>query len=554
MSAHSNVYSSMQTCETSPARLNPHSTGTVNLVDVSDTTKLQNQLNRAEHTSTGEWGPMQPFEVELLPVLPLTEDLLPAYIYEYVSHHAERLDNAPVEYAAIAVLISAAAMIGNSYSIQPKEYDSSWKVPCVVWGIAIGMPSDMKSPSLKAGASLIEHAQKKVINAHNNIEQLRYELIQMTAEAKKQSLKQKALKASEDGNELMALQLMGEAQMVETEAPLVRNVMITDFTKAALAQRFLANPNGLLLFRDELSGLIAVLNSQGGDELRSFLLQTFDASGSYTIDRAKFGSIVLNDMNMSVLGGLQPSLLRPILAERSSGAKDDGFIERFSMSVMPDSFAVYTDIAPNETLILGLKKVFETLAELAYLECTEILRFNSDAQTLWTTWATHLRESINQSTPQEKTVLGKQAALCAKISLLLHILNEAKAHVDKESADTECSADTQFLPAPEVPVETLQMAIKLTELLESHSRRIQAFFQTEMEISPGQLLLDNIKAFDQPFSLREVARKGWKGLSNKENIIKAFDELVARNYLRRVEVPGQNGRALERYEVNPLFS
>lgn len=532
-----------QTCQSINQQLEIYYTEEV----IEKNVNVIKQLQSADTMNTGhsdEWMPIIPFKTELLPVQPFKADHLPELVYEYVKQHAERLDDAPVEFAAIAVLVSAAAMIGNSVRIQPKEHDTSWTVPSPLWTIAVALPSNMKTPSLKAGVSLIQHAQGAIIEKQNLSLQLNHKLETISAKPKIEQLERKALESAELGDTSSALQLLGEARSIEKNLQPVceRNVIITDFTKAAVAQRLLGNPNGLLVFRDEINGLFSAFNDSGGDELRSFLLECYDASGSYSIDRAKFGTIKLVNMNMSILGGIQPSLLRPMLSERSSGQKNDGTFERFSLAVMPDLTGVYTDIAPDHELIAKMKQIFEKLATLAYLESSIVLKFNPETQKIWTDWAQKLKARSVRVSEQEQSILSKQASLCARLTLVLHVLNAAIENEDD---------DMPFSPSPTVPEQTLLMAIKLIQLFESHSRRIQAYFQTEQLTSGATLLLDKISAFDQPFSLRDLTRKAWKGLSTGESCKKAIDELVSRNYLKQVELNSDNGRAVIRYAINP---
>ena len=515
------------------------------------TTGGQNALGRtdkqakSEKGQNGDWQPIVPFKSELLPVIPFSSDLLPPVIYDYVKHHAARLDHAPIEYAAMSVLVASTAVIGNTVKIIPKLHDTDWQVPATLWGVGIGEPSHMKTPSLKAGRRLVEHAQKTVIKKRNSELRLEHQLDQIKRAEQSEQKVTLAKQASENGNEPLARQLLEEAQLTNCDEPKDRNVIISDFTKAALIIRLESNPNGLLLFKEEFSGLLSVLNSAGGDEMRSFMLECFDADGTYSVDRSKFGTVELENLNLSIMGGIQPSMIQPILSARSSGQKNDGFFERFSASVMPDQNGVYTDIAPDKELISRMKSIFEKLATLTDLTDTPLLRFSDEAQSTWSTWARRLKVRTLTATEQDQAILGKQAGLCARLTLVLHVLNEAIEH--------DGNPNSVFQPKAVVPIETLDQAIKLTALFESHSRRIQSYFQTEQQKSAASILLSNLTAFDQPFSLRDVTRKAWRGLSSSEACQAAINELLKRNYVREVELTGANNRTIKRYEINPAI-
>ncbi|WP_462150719.1 hypothetical protein [Pseudoalteromonas xiamenensis] len=58
----------------------------------------------------------------------MTPDYLPERISEYVFSEAKRLNNAPVEYVAVAVLVSAAAVLGGvqSYNLSVMILIGQW--------------------------------------------------------------------------------------------------------------------------------------------------------------------------------------------------------------------------------------------------------------------------------------------------------------------------------------------------------------------------------------------------------------------------------------------
>ncbi|WP_338593241.1 DUF3987 domain-containing protein [Shewanella khirikhana] len=495
------------------------------------------------HTDT--WPTPQSFSPELTPVIPFTSDLLPEPLGRYVLSYAQRLDLAPVEYAAISVLTTACALIGNSVNIQPKQFDTSWTVPAVLWAIAIGSPSMMKTPSLNCGMSLIDHVQNSVINQQN--EQLKNAA---TVESTIRNLHQKSLEKrvqqalSADETDL-ARKILADA--IPSNLPQKageRRVSITDFTLAALQRCLADNPNGLLLFRDELSGLLAALSKPQGDEMRTFLLQAFDASGSYQVDRVKFGTYTVNKPNLSILGGLQPCMLRKVLNERSSNFINDGFFERLQIAVMPDFSGEYVDIAPDEKLNQEVKNLYEKLTNLALLDKPITLTFEPAAQNIWTEWATALKQRQKNASELEQAVLGKQSSLCAKIAMVLHVLKSAATHRTDES----------FVPTDIVELTTLEQAIRWIELLHSHNTRIQQYFLNEGAASDAELLLQKLAVFTEPFALRDIHRRGWGKLSKPGICQEAIERLISMGHIVETIQKGPSGRTSKKYRLNPHSS
>ena len=66
------------------------------------------------------------------------------------------------------------------------------------------------------------------------------------------------------------------------------------------------NPNGLLLFRDELSGFLHTMDRPGHENDRAFYCEAWNGAGAYTYDRIGRGTLHIRAACLSVLGGIQP--------------------------------------------------------------------------------------------------------------------------------------------------------------------------------------------------------------------------------------------------------
>lgn len=494
---------------------------------------------------TGKWPTPEPFNTELTPVLPFSADLLPEPLGRHVLSYAKRLDHAPVEYAAISVLTTTCSLIGNSINIQPKQFDTSWRVPAVLWSIAVGSPSMMKSPSLNCGMSLLEHVQNSVIKQQNDKSKIEAKAELRIRTLRQRTIDRQVLQAlNTDDADLAKKMLIDSMSTERPEGPSERRVLVADSTLAALQRCLADNSNGLLLFNDELSRLLAALSRPQGDEMRSFLLQCFDASGSYPIDRVKFGYYTIHNPNLSILGGLQPCMLRKILSERNSNFLNDGFFERFQIGVMPEFNGKYVDIAPDEKLNQAVKELYENLANLAILDQPITLIFEPSAQEIWNKWAYELKQKQKCASELEQAILGKQSSLCAKIAMVLHVLKSAAAH----------KTGQVFHPTNVVEQETLEQSIRWVNLLHSHNVRIQNYFLNESAVSDAELLLKKLTAFRGAFTLRDIQRRGWGKLSTSGACKVVLERLISMNHVLEITETGANGRVSKRYILNPLSS
>jgi Protein of unknown function (DUF3987) len=102
---------------------------------------------------------------------------------------------------------------------------------------------------------------------------------------------------------------------------------LEDTTIEAAQDAMRDNPKGMLCLQDELSGWFGGMdkyNAGGGARKdRGFWLQTWNG-GSLPVDRVGRGSFLIENIGASVLGGVQPDVIRKVAGE----TYDDGLIQR----------------------------------------------------------------------------------------------------------------------------------------------------------------------------------------------------------------------------------
>ena len=81
--------------------------------------------------------------------------------------------------------------------------------------------------------------------------------------------------------------------MADPDPPTARRHFLNDVTNEKLGELMAqeVNANGLIVFRDELVGFFKSLDRQGHEADRSFYLETWNGSGSFTFDRIGRGTI-----------------------------------------------------------------------------------------------------------------------------------------------------------------------------------------------------------------------------------------------------------------------
>jgi hypothetical protein len=138
---------------------------------------------------------------------------------------------------------------------------------------------------------------------------------------------------------------------VEPKKP---RLIVNDTTYQALGEILAANPKGVLVHGDELSGLLHSLDTAGQEAARGFYLSAWGGSGSYTFDRIGRGSIRLKHYAVSVFGGFQPDKIKHYVQMAQSGSsQNDGLLQRFQLLVWPDLDEKYqfVDRSPDQAAL-----------------------------------------------------------------------------------------------------------------------------------------------------------------------------------------------------------
>jgi hypothetical protein len=143
--------------------------------------------------------------------------------------------------------------------------------------------------------------------------------------------------------------------------PQRKRLRLEDTTIEAAQDAMRGNPGGMLCLQDELSGWFGGMekyNAAGGARKdRGFWLQTW-WGGSLPIDRVGRGAFIIENIGMSMLGGVQPDVIRKIAGE----TYDDGLIQRLLPIVLRDATLGHDEPIPS--VVEDYAKLIERLHQL----------------------------------------------------------------------------------------------------------------------------------------------------------------------------------------------
>ncbi|MDY6830985.1 MAG: YfjI family protein, partial [Thermodesulfobacteriota bacterium] len=485
----------------------------------------------------------EPLPDELLPVAAFDFDLLPDALRPWAADICDRMQ-CPPDFVGAGIMAALAGVIGRKVAIRPQAR-TDWAVVCNVWALIVGRPGVLKSPALEQALAHVKRLAAIAADQHQEAEaafQIESQAAKLKKEAAEKSARQTLAKNPDaDLKTVLAVD--------EVAAPQLKRYIANDTSPASLGELLRQNPNGLLVFRDEVVSLLKSLDREGQEEGRGFYLTAWNGDSPYTFDRIGRGlNLHIPAVCLSVLGGTQPGRLSEYIRQAvKGGAADDGLIQRFGLLVWPDTNGKWQDVDrwPDTDAKNRAFKVFDYLDSLDPLEIgaqqdtdqegeaegPPFLRFEPTALEHFQEWRGNLEKRLRgELHPALESHFAKYRKLIPSIALICHLADGGTGPVTEKS--------------------TLR-ALAWSEYLESHAQRAYGSV-SQPEISVAKAILRRIKKGDLPgsFGSRDVWRPGWAKLTDRDQVKEALRLLEDYNWITRERIEGTGGRPKTIFHVN----
>jgi 5S rRNA maturation endonuclease (ribonuclease M5) len=494
-------------------------------------------------TPSIEWPAPQPIPDQMPVVMPFDTTLLPANLQPWIDDVADRMQ-CPVDFPAVTAMLALAALVGRKLAIRPKRQDN-WTVIPNLWGMLVGRPSIMKTPPMK---EILKPLNRLAAEACEDYEKrdAQYESEKLMLEMKEKAIISDITKALRKGESTEELEKK-LAELPKLQVPVRRRYTVNDVTVEALGQVLAQNPYGVLQERDELMGFLKSLERKGQDGSRAFYLEAWNGNGHFETDRIGRGNIRINGgLCLSMIGTIQPGPLESYIHEAvSGGSGDDGFIQRFQLSVWPDDPQDWqiVDRWPDKDAQQLAWEVFQNLDRIDANDydtqfdpfdqnAVPYLRFDSSAQEKFYDWMRFNENRLRsgEEHPALESHFAKYRSMVPSLALLIHL------------ADKETGA---------VGSEAITKALGWEKYLVSHARRIYGR-GLDPEIWHAQALAEKILAgqVTDGFVVRDVYKKSWHMLTSKPQVLIAVEYLEELDWLHP-ETIETGGRPKISYRINP---
>jgi hypothetical protein len=349
-------------------------------------------------------------------------------------------------------------------------------------------------------------------------------------------------KAKVDGR---GLALSTLAALAEPVAPAERRHLTSDVTAEKLGEICAANPNGIMVHRDELLSLFAELDHPDKASARGFFMTGWSGLDGYTFDRIMRGTVRIPAVNVSIYGTTQPSRLAAYIRD-SIRRFDDGMVQRLQLLAWPDFDTEFREVDryPDSEARRSAHECYSGLASLDLHEigaefddydgpgAVPFLRFSEEAQEAFSDWRGGLESKLRGDDLSAALVahLSKYRGLIPRLALVCHLAGNDFGPVSRDAA-----------------IKSFRWA----DYLESHARR--AYASTALDnAEAARAIWRRVRKGDlpTPFTARDIQRKGWSGLNDKERIAAGIAALVDADWLG-ADSAETGGRPTTFYRGNP---
>ncbi|MFA7455640.1 MAG: DUF3987 domain-containing protein [Desulfobulbaceae bacterium] len=505
---------------------------------------IEAALNAEPTAEAGETYPEpMPLPDGLPPVAAFEMALLPETLRPWAADIIERMQ-CPPDFVAVASVAALGAVIGRRVGIRPQA-STDWTVTANQWALLIGRPGVLKSPAMEAALAPVKRLAALAVEQYQ-AEAADYERTKV-AEKLRAEAAEKAARAAlkkDPGADLSVI-----LDVETSEPPTMRRLMANDCTAAALGELHRQNPNGLLVFRDELVSLLRSLDQEENSEARGFYLTGWNGDSPYTFDRITRGMhLHIPAVCLSLLGSTQPARIGSYVKGAVNGDGDDGLLQRFGLTVWPDTGTTWRDVDrwPDNEAKREAWRVFDRLARLdprtvdakqdtdpdGNPEGIPYLRFDAAGLDLFRGWRTDLESRLRAGDlhPAMESHLAKYRKLVPGLALICHLAEGNSGPVGRSA---------------------VLRALAWSEYLETHARRLYASVAAP-DAATARAILKKIQngELSGVLGVRQVWKRGWSGLTDLDQVKAGFKLLVDYDWLIETR-KYTGGRPSFEYRLNP---
>lgn len=486
------------------------------------------------------WADPMPLPLDLPPVPAFDPLLLPTELRPWIEDITERL-SVPMDFLAIPAMVGAASLIGAKVGVRPQLH-TDWTEAANLWGVIVAEPGAMKTPAISEVLAPIRRLDARSSAAFEN-ESAFHEDELIVHKFAREAAERRAKKKAGDGDMIAAQHEIGN--VILPKKPVEKRFLVNNFTVEKLGEICADNPDGLLVFRDELLTLLSELEREEQSSARGFLLEAWGGSASYIFDRMQRGTIRIPRVNLSMIGTTQPSRLAQYIRASLAG-KNDGMTQRLQLLAYPDMGADWHDVDrhPHSKAREDAFGCFDRLAGLsgdsvgadrdAFDDGSGIpfLRFEKDAVPLFVDYRGQLEPQVRGADLSSAMAshMSKYRGLIPRLALVHHLASGGHGPISTKAVET---------------------ALEWAKYLEAHAHRAYG----SLAVDSGKIARTVWRRIEKGdlqdgFTERDIYNRKWSNLSKGPGLTEGLKILTDCDWLSATTV-ATGGRPSTVFRINP---
>jgi len=412
-------------------------------------------------------------------------DVLPTKTHGIIEEFV-RAYQLPYEYYAMSILTAVSTVMGNSYKLFLKR---GWTVAPVMYVNIIGPSSSGKSPAMELGLKPLD-----------NIETI----YRQEWEVQKEEWDEEYFRASMSNQPI-------------PKKPPRKEIILNDATVEAINATLANNPNGVLLFRDELTAWVNAMNQYRAGSDVEFWLSNW-SNKSAKVNRVGKDPIFIKRSFINVLGGMTPDGLAVITSGRKA---DNGFLQRI-LFVYPNEVEkpLPSNNEPDEGTMKLHTIIMQQLSEFPKnmvlgeedLEKPYIIEMGEEAHKLYFEERGNITRSINNTDDDIlRGIYGKIESYILRFALVLELLEFAESKIKQEGWLNFETTEVEVTDILQIRIseKAMKAAIKLAAYFKQTSIKVLRGYQNPIEMlsSKKAALYNALPGRFTTNTLMEVGRK-----------------------------------------------
>ena len=420
-----------------------------------------------------------------IPFVPFPVEILPPCIRNFVEGCATAI-GCDTTFITLPLLVGFASAIGYSRCIKLKN---SWTEPAILWGAIVAESGSMKSPAIHQALRAVKNKQSKASRKYKKAK-AEYDL-----KMKKFTKSTGELKKKYQDDPLI------DSEM--PELPKFERSVVDDITIESLVAVLNENPRGLLMINDELSGWFDFDRYTGGSSgvsgAASKWLEMYGGR-DFIVDRKGSGNISVESAHVSLIGGIQPGILKRGLGQAN---KESGLAARIFMVMPPAVPKVWQDDDVDPEVEAVVASVFDYLYSLVPLEGEsgrtepQVVKLGVEAKKIFVEFHDRHNKQMSGLSSELKAVWAKLEGGAARFALVIHMVRGAIAHLEGDEA-FDCTT---------VDEESMSVGIALSKWFGNESRRVYSMLGGDVGDRRIQKMVEAIKGKGGEISIRNWERR-----------------------------------------------